>query len=367
MIDSLNIHNTHSAGIQIDSSHCTVSHCEIYNTGFGIAIHCGFNKIFHNNIHDLHIIRNTPGGNDDYGAVGIEVEHGKNEIAWNYFLNCIDQSYDYGVDGGALEFFGDIKGLKVHHNYAENCDGFFEAGAGVMENIEIYYNLLVNNGEIGGFHFQGDFAASVKNFLFINNSVFDLSKDQYEVLWFNGENSAGKVQVLNNIIVYQGFDRFSGNHSFQHDYNLYYSPSNDPLGISLNQHELQAIPGFIDPLGNNFQLNFSSPAINAGTSHDYEIDYLAHQITDSPDLGAFERQIISGQTDQSSQLKAYPNPSPNVYYLSECPGQEWVITNLQQQVIKTGSSRFIDLGLYQDGIYILKLGEQGLLLFKRSK
>lgn len=360
IIENLQVHTTHTAGIQIDSSNCVVKNCDIYNTGFGIAIYNKHNKIFENTIHDLHIIRNTPGGNDDYGAVGIEIECGANEIAYNSFINCIDTSYDYGVDGGAIELFGDIDSIYVHHNYAENCDGFFEVGGGTVKNIEIYYNLLLKNGEIGGFHFKGDFGAVVENFNIVNNTVYDISRDQYEVLWFNGNEYANEVKLMNNVIVYDGFQRFSGEKGFWHNYNIYFSPSNEPLGIQMNENEMFAKPGFISPETNNFELSSGSPSIDNGKMHSYQFDYLGNPISGHPDLGAFEYQPLLHSTFQHGpSTMVYPNPSSGIFYLKGTK-EAWKVHGLKGALLLEGNGPKIDMTGFQPGLYLLKTDIQCL-------
>ncbi len=46
------------------------------------------------------MINNTPGGVDDYGAVGVVLANSNNEVSYNRFIDCKAASYDFGVDGG---------------------------------------------------------------------------------------------------------------------------------------------------------------------------------------------------------------------------------------------------------------------------
>ena len=48
-----------------------------------------------NYVHDLAMIVITPGGNEDYGAVGFWLNAGNNEVSYNVGINCKAPSYDY--------------------------------------------------------------------------------------------------------------------------------------------------------------------------------------------------------------------------------------------------------------------------------
>jgi hypothetical protein len=94
-----------------NSPHCTISNCDFSLVGIGIATFTGSNytNITGNNIHNLRMVRNTPilkNKNDDYGAVPIVLASSFNTITNNRFEDCWAISYDYGYDGGAIEFFG---------------------------------------------------------------------------------------------------------------------------------------------------------------------------------------------------------------------------------------------------------------------
>ena len=43
-------------------------------------------------------------------------------------FKCISSSFDYGTDGGAVEFWGISDGNYIHHNWAEENNGFMEVG-----------------------------------------------------------------------------------------------------------------------------------------------------------------------------------------------------------------------------------------------
>ena len=98
------------------------------------------------------MVNNTPGGDDDFGAVGVSIGNSYNEVSYNRMVNCIASSYDYGTDGGAVELYGDVDGNYIHHNWAIDCDGFLEIGGGSAKEIILAYNVTVNNTRFSWVH-----------------------------------------------------------------------------------------------------------------------------------------------------------------------------------------------------------------------
>ncbi len=287
-VNGLDFKNAHSAGILIKGTHNAVKKCTITNTGIGISLQGKHSKIFYNTIYHLHMVKNTEGGDDDYGAMGILVGTGNQEIAFNRIDDCIDKSFDYGVDGGGFEFYGDADSVSIHHNYISNSDGVFEFGAGLISNIRFFYNVFVNNGELGGFHFQGKFSAKIQNVVVANNTVVDTVENQFQMVWFNGTGQEEQFTLVNNILYFGGVQRFCNAGNFIHSNNLYYSPSSSPLGYSLNSDEFQEKPEFKNLAEGDFHLTKKSPAIDKGEKLGFTFDFDNNTVKGLPDLGAFE-------------------------------------------------------------------------------
>ncbi|MBK9991061.1 MAG: putative Ig domain-containing protein [Verrucomicrobia bacterium] len=128
---------------------------EIVDVGIGIYAEGNGHGFFSNYIHDLHMIRNTPAPGDDYGAEGIVMTGSDMEAAWNRLVNCIAPSYDFEVDGGAFETWGSgtLKHIFIHHNLADNVDGFMELTNNI-DDLVISHNLIINS--VGGLGFHMD-------------------------------------------------------------------------------------------------------------------------------------------------------------------------------------------------------------------
>ena len=107
---------------------------DIAGTGSGIYFYYGGKdaKVEQNNVHDNTVlIRNTPGGDDDYGATGITFANvqakpgptaSKNTIADNS-----GPSADYLFDGGAFEVFNSSN-VKMVKNKISNNENVLETG-----------------------------------------------------------------------------------------------------------------------------------------------------------------------------------------------------------------------------------------------
>jgi len=78
IIENIRVMDVFKAGILIQrgSKHNVIRNNEVTDTGFGVDIEGQHNLVTRNYIHDLHMVRDTPGGDDDYGAVGSSVGKG---------------------------------------------------------------------------------------------------------------------------------------------------------------------------------------------------------------------------------------------------------------------------------------------------
>ena len=159
------------------SEHTLFRGVEVYQCGLGIYISGRYARVTGSYFHDLNTMVNTPGGNDDNGAVGVVMANSDMEVDHNRFEKCIGPSFDYGYDGGAVEIWAerDIRNVSIHHNRIRRCCGFFEIGGlgFAVEGVRVAYNqmedcfglsfLLFNN--------SGDYTIKLKDYRFENNTV----------------------------------------------------------------------------------------------------------------------------------------------------------------------------------------------------
>jgi len=118
VVEGFLVQESHEAGVYISngSDYKIVRDIEATNAGIGIAMHGQHNLATRNYVHDLHMVVNTIGGDDDYGATGIWMFNSNNEVSYNRMVNCKAPSYDYGIAGGALEWYGAADNNYAHHN-----------------------------------------------------------------------------------------------------------------------------------------------------------------------------------------------------------------------------------------------------------
>lgn len=304
-----------SYAITLDNSpYCTIRNCDISRVGVGIAVQAGSNNttISNNYMHNMRMVRNTPTSvnpDDDYGANPMVIGSSNNNILGNKFEDCWALSYDYGYDGGAVEFFGSsMNNNKVMYNTAINCNGFLEIGShvnGIAENNIIAYNKIINCGIIGVYQNGSTFSVTVRNLQYYNNTVVETKKQfsQPSVLfWMAGSGSAGMVIVKNNIFwLSSGVNfvnsKFSGGQMI-HTNNIY-RMSAGSLGFALHSSELQSssINLFSNSSGDVSGWDLSplaiSPAINFGTPVGIEKDFYGETIELNPDAGILEYKGIS--------------------------------------------------------------------------
>jgi hypothetical protein len=241
------------------------------------------------------MVRNTPGGSDDYGAIGILLSGSYNKISYSQIVNCIASSYDYGTDGGAFEWFGNAHGNYVHHNWASGNDGLFEIGGGSFFNNRMAYNVSLNNKRLSIIDLYGGTSPSqVDNFRFENNTVVEITDNGlgWKLIFFKGEPTTNTFLVRNNVFYVDGFGVLSNKSGFLHHHNLYYLSGGTTLGFPLNSEEWLGNPMFVNLAERKFHLQSFSPAINVGVDLGYQLDYDNQPVPvgTAPDLGAFESQ-----------------------------------------------------------------------------
>lgn len=267
VLDGVKLTDTLMAGVTVAGRDCTVQNCEMTGTGFGVSVEGHDVRIRSNYIHDLHIIKSTPGGDDDYGAVAINITAPTDgaEVAWNRIERCIAPCLDYGKDGGAFEFYGDVRNVAIHHNRCEGNNGVFEFGGGAIANVRFFENVCLYNVVLGGFHLTGKFAGVLTNIRFEHNTVVEAAAyGNPTMLWFDGTARSEQFSVTNNIFHYRLFQQFSNGSGFVHTDNLYYSPDHSPLGFAKDATEIEADPRFVDVEAHDLRLPPDSPARRDG-------------------------------------------------------------------------------------------------------
>ncbi len=293
-VENFFISDSYQAGIYINkgADHNVVRNNEITRSGMGISIHGKYNLVSENYAHDLTMVVNNPGGDNDYGAVGIWLFSSNNEVCYNRLINCKAPSMDYGFDGGVVEFYGDVDSCYVHHNLGENCEGAFEIGGrgDTLSHNRVSYNVYINNGFAGGFHVGGKFGVYFEDMRVENNIFIDTGSKDYAIGFWNGTPKKTDFTYRNNIFYFPNYQRISNQSEFAHEYNIYFLGGKTDIGITLESSEKICDPMFVDLSKNDFRLKPGSPAIDAGLNLNYRFDFIGNSVPfgNAPDIGAFE-------------------------------------------------------------------------------
>jgi len=271
VLRGVRVADAHEYGIQIaeGATNNVVEGCEATAVGTGFAVFGDGNLIQGCYAHDLHMIVDTPGGDDDYGAVGMGVFGSYNEIAHNQLERCLAPSHDYGSDGGAFELFGDVTGNYIHHNWARDNCGFVEVGGGAAQDNLLAYNVSVNNGTFAVVHLGGRFASAITRLYLDNNTVVETGIGS-AVLSFVGSPSTETLIFRNNVVYVGNYLRVANSANFDHSHNLYCLTQRlTRLGFDLGPSEKMGDPLFVDLNGQDFRLHPSSPAASGAMALAY--------------------------------------------------------------------------------------------------
>ncbi len=290
------------AGIEIETgaNHNTIQDIEVTNTGLGVSIGGQFNLVTNNYAHDLHMVVNTPGGDDDYGAAGFLILNSDNEVSYNRCINCRAPSYDYGNDGGVVEIYTNGDNAYVHHNYGRGSEGFIEVGGSVARNVRVSYNVSDNNySDFACLHVGGTFSSTIGNFRIENNTIVNTTANGWAVLNCPSTTVDATQLIFRNNIVYANMTVFNQS-TFTHVNNVYYMLAGNSVGFPLGNGERVVDPSFVDVNAGNFRLKSSSPAVNAGANLGYSIDFQGQPVPQGgvPDIGAYEWTSTNSSTFQ---------------------------------------------------------------------
>lgn len=176
-VENIRVRGARRYGIQAAGSFDAIRRSVVSHAGNGVLASGLHTLISGVRVRDLHMILNTPGGDNDYGAVGYVVMARHAIVENSSCRNCIAKSYDYGHDGGFVEIYNEGDSLLVRDNVAVNTQGFMEVGAGSAgkhaNDVTILRNSMIDVH--GGFwiHAHDRFGISTSRILIAHNSIED--------------------------------------------------------------------------------------------------------------------------------------------------------------------------------------------------
>jgi hypothetical protein len=313
--------------IEASSTNVTVRAIDMERIGYGVYMTrtSPGQTVDSCDVGNLRMIRNTPTSvnpDDDYGGVPVQVSGRNNTITNNYFHDCYSQSFDYGRDGGGIEFFeeGDtIQNNIIAYNTFYDGNGTFEFGSsndGVANNPimnnKIYYNKIINNNTVVYINNNGQYKTRVRNLQFYNNVIVQTLPNNNPVgssgIMFTmatSDTATGILVLKNNIIQLSSglpvtrSGQFTGP-NLTHTNNLYKLSNGSVTNFTLGSGEISTSAAIwidaanVNPISWNFNLINTSPAINAGVAiSGLTRDFNNQVVSNPPDMGILEYAVVT--------------------------------------------------------------------------
>jgi hypothetical protein len=235
-ITGIRVSGVQGIGINVMASGTVLSQDQIDHAGIGVQIQSPHVLVTGVRVDDLHMMANSPGGDNNYGAVGFDVEAPDAQIAYSSCDNCRAPSDDYGYDGGFVEIWNNGNDLFVHDNSSSNTNGFLEIGgnslSGSAQQVVVERNVMTQVH--GGFwvHTRGRFALPVSSVLFAYNTLVDDARDGNQVIG----GGVGSLTFENNAIYSRDQVSWSGAPLVHRD-NVYYVSGASAIGFPIDASE----------------------------------------------------------------------------------------------------------------------------------
>ena len=251
------------------------------------------------------------------GAMGILLHGDYQEIARNTFAdNRTICTYNGIVESNSIELYG-ARYANIHHNVSYNDRVFSELGssAAYPSNDNVYaYNLHVVSPmqSQSGSRFlvtrgAGNPNGPIWRTKAYNNTVYLTGPDSKGIAC---QNCGTDVLLVKNNIFWVDREPISADGPFVEEYNVYWSTLGNPLlNFTQSQTSRVADPAFVDVAAQNFRLQSTSPARQAGTLESVSVGYTVDlDLVSVPqggtvDSGAYEFVESGAPTPE-------PDPSP---------------------------------------------------------
>jgi hypothetical protein len=235
-ITGIDVSGVAGVGIDVMAADTVLSQDEVDHAGIGILIQSPHVLVTGVGVSDLHEIVNIPGDDNDYGAVGFDVDASDAEIAGSSCINCQAPSAEYGYDGGFVEIWNHGNNLFVHDNYSRDTNGYLEIGgnspSGSAQHVVLERNVMIQVHGGLWIHTRDRFAIPVGSILFAHNTVIDAAQDGNQVIG----GALGSLTFENNVIYSLDQVSWSGA-PLVHLGNVYYVPRASAIGFTVNASE----------------------------------------------------------------------------------------------------------------------------------
>lgn len=330
VVEDLELSGARDACLQLSDSsvhHALVRGLETAGCGSGIRASGSDVAIVSNQLHDGRMVVNTQDVmDDDYGATGIVLERLDGcVVRANRMWNLSAPSWDYGADGGAVEFWKTVRRCEITGNFAYASDGFAEFGGQPGDSaidIALHHNVALECGRFACFHIQdpekpfgvGYDSVRVDNNLSVTRGG---SAWSHHVVADGGLlERRGRIRVRNNVFVTDSSNVYVWQEGQERDptwvreANLVWNPIHDPFASDRirGEGEIWADPRFADAAWNatarvdtviaHFALRPESPGFATGIDLGYAVDFFGDSATPGGvvDRGPFAHRAVERAT-----------------------------------------------------------------------
>jgi hypothetical protein len=181
------------------------------------------------------MVRNTPGGDDDSGAQAFVVSGSGHVFLCNRVRNARAESFDYGIDGTAFEFWRSAKDIIIRWNRVENSAGFFEVGGlegDRLERVVVSDNVAIDSAPFHWIHNQpgqGNFGVTVTGLVLERNVILE-RWSRGPILGFGAAPAPGSYRFECNLVIAPVASRlfsFGGDYHTGNEY-IAFAPPDGP-------------------------------------------------------------------------------------------------------------------------------------------
>ena len=296
-VKSVRTVNCNWSGISVGGKNITVTRSRSSQNVTGIFVRSGAdsNRIIGNQVtNNRRMSVNTKGGDDDSGAFGILVNGDNTEIANNKISGHHAFSYDYGVDGAAVEIYGAI-GTKIHHNIAKNNKAFTELGNKRSKNTTYSYNAVTSNLKDSEFlvtRGAGSNWGPILNTDVTHNTVKLNGAGSQGFVCYDG--CGADILSLRENVISASWKVGYADHKFDTQRNIFWGGQ---VQFEQGKGDRFASPQFQSNRTHDVSVDRSSPVVDAGSINGWDLDVIGQNLpadgnqdgVTSVDIGAFER------------------------------------------------------------------------------
>lgn len=309
-----------------NSSYNTIQHVRAGNLAVGIYLDytSHHNKVLYSELVNNHVVWKLA-QNQALGAMGILLHGDYNEIAYNTFAdNRTICTYNGIVESNSIELHG-ARYANIHHNVSFNDRVFSELGSSTtyVSTDNVYaYNLHVVGPQPSaiGSRFlvtRGDDHANgpVWRTVAYNNTIYHTGADSKGITC---QTCGNDVLTVKNNLLWVDREPISSDGPFIEEYNLFWATDGNPLiNFVPSQTSQIANPQFVDLAAQNFRLQATSPARQAGdiasvtAGYTQDLDQVSVPQGNAVDIGAYEFVESDGGTPEPTPTPT-PDPTPVV-------------------------------------------------------